>query len=191
MTSGDLVAVFGRTAVGGATTADADADAAALEAIIVSEYARLVRLAGAICREPADAEDAVAGAIERALRHRAALRDPTSTVPWLNQIVVREAIRLDGRRRTWWDRLRSGPREIELPSDADDPGTSGALVKGALHDALDELPVPQRAALALHHYAGYSVQETAAILGVPLETARSRLRLARERVRRALREERP
>ncbi len=182
------MAIVGRATVGGATTGT---DAATLEAIIVREYTRLVRLAGAICREPADAQDAVAGAIERALRHRAALRDPTSTVAWLNQIVVREAIRLDGRRRTWWGRLLGGPREIELPSDAHDPGTSAALVGRALHDALDGLPAPQRAALALHHYAGYSVEETARILGVPLETARSRLRLARERVRRSLEETRP
>ena len=177
------------TAAGGAKTAGADA--ATLDAIIVREYERLVRLAGAVCREPADAQDAVAGAIERALRHRAALRDPTRTVAWLNQIVVREAIRLDDRRRTWWGRLFSGPREIELPSEADDPGTSEAFVGHALHDALDALPPAQRAALALHHYAGYSVEETAAILGVPLETARSRLRLARERLRRALGEDRP
>ena len=179
--------IVGRAAVGGATTGT---DAATLEAIIVREYARLVRLAGAICREPADAQDATAAAIERALRHRAALRDPTSTVAWLNQIVVREAIRLDGRRRTWWGRLLGGPREIELPSDAHDPGTNAALVGHALHDALDALPAPQRAALALHHYAGYSVEETAAILGVPLETTRSRLRVARERLRQALGEER-
>ena len=189
MTTGTLAVAFGREAAGDLTTADAES--ATLATIIVREYERLVRLAGAICREPADAQDAVAGAIERALRHRSALRDPERTVAWLNQIVVREAIRLDGRRRTWWGRLFGGPREIDLPSEAANPGTSKALLARDLHEALDALPAPHRAALALHHYAGYSVEETAAILGVPLETARSRLRLARGRVRRSLEETRP
>jgi DNA-directed RNA polymerase specialized sigma24 family protein len=35
----------------------------------------------------------------------------------------------------------------------------------------------------LHLYAGYSVAETAEIVGAPVETARSRLRLARQRLR--------
>jgi DNA-directed RNA polymerase specialized sigma24 family protein len=42
--------------------------------------------------------------------------------------------------------------------------------------------------VALHLYAGHSVAETADIVGAPLETVRSRLRLARERLRHALEE---
>jgi RNA polymerase sigma-70 factor, ECF subfamily len=48
------------------------------------------------------------------------------------------------------------------------------------------LPVEQRVIVALHHYAGYSVAEAAALVGIPLETARSRLRLARAHLRRVL-----
>lgn len=44
----------------------------------------------------------------------------------------------------------------------------------------------QRAAIVLHLYLGYSVQETADLLDVPVETVRSRLRLARARLRGAL-----
>jgi DNA-directed RNA polymerase specialized sigma24 family protein len=40
-------------------------------------------------------------------------------------------------------------------------------------------------------YAGYTVQETADIVGAPLETVRSRLRLARERLRTVLGESQP
>jgi len=42
--------------------------------------------------------------------------------------------------------------------------------------------------IALHLYAGYSVVETAEAVGAPVETVRSRLRLARERMRRQLEE---
>lgn len=160
-----------------------------LEAILASEYPRLIRLAGVICRDPADAQDAVQAAIERALRHQGELRDPAKASPWLNQIVVREAIRVDQHRRTWWGRLTAGPREIELASPDADPARPDAGASRALRDAFDGLPVDQRVVVTLHHYAGYSLAEAAEITGVPLETARSRLRLARTRLRKALEEQ--
>jgi len=39
------------------------------------------------------------------------------------------------------------------------------------------------AVVALHLYLGYSIAETADMVGAPLETVRSRLRLAREQMR--------
>jgi RNA polymerase sigma factor (sigma-70 family) len=157
-----------------------------LEALLADEYGRLVRLAGVICRDPADAQDAVQAAVERALRSRDALRDPTKVRSWLNQIVVNESIRIDERRRRWWSHLTSGPREIEVASDTEDPGSGSVAAAAALRAAFDALPVEQRVMVALHHYAGYSVVEAATIAGIPLETARSRLRLARSRLRRVL-----
>jgi len=161
-------------------------DATSLEAILANDYARLIRLAGVICRDPADAQDAVQAAIERALRHQTDLRDPAKLTSWLNQIVVREAIRIDQHRRTWWSRLTAAPREIEVASVDADPARPGAAASRALRDAFDGLPIDQRVIVALHHYAGYSLVEVATITGVPLETARSRLRLARTRLRRVL-----
>jgi RNA polymerase sigma-70 factor (ECF subfamily) len=55
-------------------------------------------------------------------------------------------------------------------------------LRATLHDLSPE----QRAALVLHYVAGYSVAETAELSGVSLETARSRLRLGRGRLRAAL-----
>jgi RNA polymerase sigma-70 factor (ECF subfamily) len=60
--------------------------------------------------------------------------------------------------------------------------------RAVLRIVLDGLTPPQRAAVVLHLHAGYSVDETAELLGVPRETVRSRLRVAREHLRRALRE---
>jgi len=157
-----------------------------LEAVLADDYARLVRLAGVVCRDPADAQDAVQAAIERALRHRGDLRDPAKVTAWLNQIVVHEAIRIDQRRRRGWSRLGAVPREIEVASAAGDPARPDAAARAALRDAFDRLPVEQRVVVALHHYAGYSIAEAAALIGIPLETARSRLRLARAHLRRVL-----
>ena len=58
-----------------------------------------------------------------------------------------------------------------------------------LRIAYESLPADQRAAVALHLHYGYSVAETADIVGAPVETVRSRLRLGRERIRQALEDE--
>jgi len=45
------------------------------------------------------------------------------------------------------------------------------------------LPVPQAEALVLHSIVGLTVEELASATAVPVETARSRLRLARAALR--------
>jgi RNA polymerase sigma-70 factor (ECF subfamily) len=57
-----------------------------------------------------------------------------------------------------------------------------------LGEALGRLSADHRAVIALHLHAGYSVEETARVLQVPVDTVRSRLRAARERLRRELAE---
>ena len=58
----------------------------------------------------------------------------------------------------------------------------------ALIDAISQLPTEQRAAFLLQAEAGMSVQEIALTTGVAFETARSRLRYARQSLRRMLKE---
>ncbi len=147
-----------------------------LEELVSQAYDRLLRVAALICGDRADAQDAVQVALERAWRHSSSLREPDRRAAWLHRIVVNEALRLE-RRRGRLGRWLARPREILVeaaPSEVRDAG---------LRDALRALSADQRAAIVLHHYAGYSVAETADLLGVPLETARSRLRVARVRLR--------
>lgn len=72
------------------------------------------------------------------------------------------------------------------PGPAED--ADAAKRRAALRRLLDELPPAQAEVLALHVMLGYTVQETAATLGAPLDTVRSRLRRAlaalRERIHR-------
>lgn len=153
-------------------------------------YARLIRLAGLICHNVTDSEDAVQAGLEQAWRRRHSLRDPSKLSAWLDRIVVREAIRLGRRETSILSRLFRGPREIEVESGQPRDGVASSVVdQHALRIAFDSLPASQRAVVALHLYAGYSMPETAQIVGTSLETARSRLRLARRRLRSQLREE--
>jgi len=156
-----------------------------LTEFFAEHYQRLVGLAGLICHSSASVEDAVQTAMEQAWRRRHTLGDLNRLKPWLDQIVVREAIRLN--RRPWWSRFeRAEVAEAEQLADR------GAAVNPswiALAEAFRKLPPEQRAAVALHMYAGYSVEETADLTGAGVETTRSRLRLARTRLRRDLGED--
>lgn len=165
---------------------DASLDVEAQLADFIGEhYDRLVRLATLICHSNDSVEDAVQAAMERAWRGRDTLRDPSRLKPWLDQIVVREAIRVN--RRPWWS-LGTRVNDDELNAIAGrNGGADAALI--ALGTAFRGLPAEQRAAVALHLYAGYSVEETADLMGAGIETTRSRLRLARQRLRRELTED--
>lgn len=50
-------------------------------------------------------------------------------------------------------------------------------------ELLQQLPEAQRTTFTMHHYAGLSLPEVALAMDVPLPTAKSRLRLAREKLR--------
>jgi RNA polymerase sigma-70 factor (ECF subfamily) len=55
--------------------------------------------------------------------------------------------------------------------------------------AVEGLPLEQRGAFILFADAGLSLEEIAQVTGVPIETAKSRLRYARDRLRRSLADE--
>jgi RNA polymerase sigma-70 factor (ECF subfamily) len=153
---------------------------ASLDVFVRVHYPRLIRLAGLITRDADQAQDAVQAALERAWRKRADVRDPARLRPWLDRIVAREAIRQT--RRGGLSALRHDPEDwVQYPSTMPEPAEIAVL-----REALGRLSPDHRAVIALHLYSGYSVEETAQALGVPFDTVRSRLRAARERLRRDL-----
>ena len=68
--------------------------------------------------------------------------------------------------------------EMTSPEDMADQREVAKLVEAGL--AL--IPEEQRQTFTLHHYGGVSLPEIAQIMDVPLPTAKSRLRLAREKL---------
>lgn len=176
--------VLART--GDVGTAQDRVDPASLDAFVRAHYPRLVGLAGLITRDADQAQDAVQAALERAWRKRSDVRDAALVRPWLDRIVVREAIR----------QTQTGRHGHLFRLDAADwtqyPATMSEPTEMAvLREALGRLSPDHRVVIALHLHAGYSVDETARLLGVPFDTVRSRLRAARERLRRELAEAKP
>jgi RNA polymerase sigma-70 factor (ECF subfamily) len=158
-----------------------------LEAFIAEHHPRLLHLARIVCRDSDDAGDVVQAAFVRAWSKRTSVRDAAHLRGWLDRIVVHEAIRND--RGPWWrKRVAASSRSTEDTPlvEPSDPRAGLMADWSALRLAFERLPAEQRAALALHLDAGYSIAETAEIMGTPHETARSRIRLAKERLRRDL-----
>ena len=157
----------------------------ALEAFFTAHHGRLLRLAGLVCGDVASAEDIVQTALERAWRSRRSINDDARLRPWLDRIVVREAARERRSRLLWLGRLIRPPTvtEIEAPHATTwtrPPAASRAA--RAAPGARGAEPA-QRAVVVLHLHAGYTLDETAEVLGIPRETVRSRLRVARDHLR--------
>ena len=152
----------------------------ALADFVAQHYDRLLHLAYLVCRDPADAADAVQVGLEQAWRRRSSLRQGPSLKAWLDRIVVREAIRVGRHRRLWFGRTVAGTQVTWV-----DPIRRDRLedpARADLRAAFGRLSAEQRAVIALHLHAGYTVAETADLVGAPVETVRSRLRLAKERL---------
>jgi RNA polymerase sigma-70 factor (ECF subfamily) len=157
---------------------------AALATFVTEHYDRLLRLAWLICRDGSDAGDAVQVGLEQAWKSRAKLRDEASLRPWIDRIVVREAGRIAKRRRGLLARILSPRPEVGwIEHEQPDQRIGDGDDRMALRAAFERLSPDHRAVVALHLHAGYSVAETADIVGAPVETVRSRLRVAKEHLR--------
>jgi RNA polymerase sigma-70 factor (ECF subfamily) len=98
--------------------------------------------------------------------------------PWLFGIAYRVA--RDYRRLA---RFRhEGPAELDAPDGAPSPEDAlrARRRRQLVANALDALEPERRAVFVMHDIEGYAAPEIADALGIPLNTAYSRLRLARE-----------
>jgi RNA polymerase sigma-70 factor, ECF subfamily len=141
----------------------------------------LLAAARLITLNDAEAEDVVQVTFEIALRRGHTLRDPGSLRSWLLAIETREAVR---RMRSMRRFLSFGPHVYDLA--AAEQGHDQSL---SLRDGLGSLPRRVRAAIALHYLEGYSVRETAAVLGVSENTIKTQLKTGLARLREELRDE--
>ncbi|MGH4008570.1 MAG: RNA polymerase sigma factor SigM [Pseudonocardiaceae bacterium] len=130
--------------------------------------------------DPDEAADAVQDAFISAFRAAGGFRGQAQVTTWLHRIVVNAC--LDRIRR---NRARptsplpdAGPGEPAVTLDA----VAGQEARLAVDDALESLPAEQRAAIVLVDVEGYSVAETAQLLGVAEGTVKSRCARGRARL---------
>lgn len=164
---------------------------------------RLYGTALRLTRNPDEAEDAVAEAIGQAWSRLDQLEDTACMEGWLFRILHRTFI------SQWRRRQCRQDQEVSLDCDEGE-STAGFSLFEKLHQpfllwwgaperdfvnhllqedlqrALDNLADPYRIVMVLVEIQGYSYEETARILNVPLGTVRSRLNRARSLLQKAL-----
>ncbi len=168
-------------------------DPEAATAFIRRYQARVYGLAQSIVIDPTLAEDVAQEAFTRAWRHAATFDARRGTVPtWLLTItrnLAIDALRL--RRAVPVDPATLAALDLRATGIGADPGRAAELADHTtrLRVALAALPSAQRRALVLAGLCGRTAQEVSESEGIPLGTAKTRIRTAMRRLRHALADE--
>jgi len=142
---------------------------------------RLQALAHRILRDADLAEDATQQALLRIWKSLPTLRDPARFESWSYQLLIR-ACHAEARHMRHWS---PAIRLVETDGPAIDP-LAGIADRDQLERAFRTLSVDHRAVVVLHHYLDLTLMEVAAVLGIPLGTAGSRLHYAMKALHAAL-----
>lgn len=136
-------------------------------------------------RDPEEAADALQDAFISAYRAAANFRAESQVSTWLHRIVVNaclDRIRRRQARPTVPLPETDGNREPAAPGDSIGQRETRLLIT----DALAQLPDEQRAPIVLVDVEGYSVAETAALLGIAEGTVKSRCARGRTKLAKLL-----
>jgi RNA polymerase sigma-70 factor (ECF subfamily) len=168
--------------VGGFVGVDHELDRE-FESRLVESSTLAFRVAYSVLRHREDAEDVAQEAFAKAYRNFRQLRDRDRFRAWLARMTWRLAI----------DRCRATNRRQKVELAAGDPGgtTAAATVETRereelLWKAIDTLPTKFRMVLVLASIEGHEVKDVASLLGIPKGTVKSRLFVARQRLKEQL-----
>lgn len=150
-------------------------------AVLMRRHNRMLyRTARAILRDDAEAEDAVQEAYLHAYRSLASFRGESKLSTWLVRIAANEALM---RRRRNIRMAEVVPLDPAIQAE-EDHGDS--MLRRILEKRIDALPDDYRAVFVLRALEELTVEETAAALGIPEATVRTRYFRARGLLREAL-----
>jgi RNA polymerase sigma-70 factor (ECF subfamily) len=133
----------------------------ALVAFCCREHPRLVGTLSLFCGDAAVAEELAQEALYRACRDWAKVSTMPAPGAWVHRVAINLANSTHRRRRVERRAIQTNQAIHRHENVTSDPGTAIAV-----RQAVAALPPRQRAAVALRHFAGYSVAETAELLGV-------------------------
>jgi RNA polymerase sigma factor (sigma-70 family) len=155
-------------------------DEAAFAALVERHGAMVLRVCRAVLRDPDDAEDAFQATFLVLARRARSLRDDGSVGNWLFGVASRVAScarSAAARRRT---HERKFAEMVSRPGV--DPGSAGDDDRRVVHEEIGRLPVRFRAPVVLCYLEGWTCEEAAGRLGLPVGTVKSRLSRAKARL---------
>jgi RNA polymerase sigma-70 factor (ECF subfamily) len=158
-----------------------DGDRDAFDLLMTAAIDHLYRIARLILRDTDRAEDAVQEALVRCWRDLRTLRDPERFDAWLSRLLLHSVA--DEARR--YRRYAASVVVLQAePRGTDDFGM--VANRDELARVFGRLSVEHRTIVVLHHYLGFTIEDAAAAIGIPIGTAKSRLHYATDALRAAL-----
>ena len=162
----------------------------ATQAQIAKWYPRLFRTALRLTRNPEDAADVTQQTFHNALRNWDRFDGGALRTTWLHQILL-NCVRDWSRRRSVrsaepldeWAVAAATSRDADPAETVERSEQADRLV-----DAINNLPTLVRQAFAATVLDGYTYQEAAELLGLPMGTVASRVHQARRRLTEAMRQ---
>jgi RNA polymerase sigma-70 factor, ECF subfamily len=165
-------------------------DLDAFEAFFARYRTLVYRTAYGLTGDPQVAEEVLQDTFTRAYRHREALRDDVSPVPWLHRVALNLCYSLLDRRRIQAHPICEnaiGVRDRGLePAERAEQRELRTIVR----EGIAALPDKHQSVVVLYYLHGLSLQETAATLDVRLGTVKSRLHYALRSLRTHLEQDR-
>lgn len=171
--AGDPLAGVARAAAAG----DARAVRALCEALAPA-LLRVVRILGGAA--PLDDEDLLQESLLGVLHALPEFRFECSVLWFARRVATQRTLEARRRRKVLNRALDEVQRLPEVPVATPGEALDEERLRNALRALLDELPPAQAETVVLQVVLGHSLEETAALTGVPLNTVRSRLRLAKQ-----------
>ena len=154
-----------------------DGDRDALRQLYQRHHRPLLNHAYRLCGRRSDAEDIVQSAWGEIMTRLDQLQNPAAFRAWAYRLVTGKAGRL--MRREMAERRR----DAQLPEPDAPLSPDKAAEHGELRAAIAALPTAQRATVSLFYLDGLSLGEIAAVLQIPVGTAKTRLMHARHKLR--------
>src|ERR1044072_12499 len=155
----------------------------ALNELFKSVQEPLFRYIVSLVRNQHLAEDILQEVFIRIYRKLRWLREPAAFRAWPYQIASREAFRYLNRERRWSEQVRDETTLAALP--ANDPREFPRELIASLPQLVEKLARASRAVVVLFYLHELSLVETAAVLDIPVGTAKSRLAYGLDQLRRA------
>lgn len=175
----------------------AGGDASAFEVLMRRYNRTLYRTARSIVKDDAEAEDVLQDAYLQAFRHLASYRGEASLATWLTRIVVNAAIARSRKTQhraevialasdSEWDAAHTEAAMETDPTDAPEKAAERSELRRMIEKRIDDLPEAFRVVFVMRAVEEMSAEETAACLGIPDATVRTRYFRARSLLRLSL-----
>lgn len=157
-------------------------DADARRRLMDMLYARVHKTASYVSNNLEDARDIAQTACVEILLSAGSFRGDASLGYWADRVTIQTAAKMFTKKKRR-QKLREKFLQPPLPTAAKDDEQERKAVRERLTEHLQAMKYRQREAVVLRYIHGYTNQQVADICGIPMETARARVKKGRAELR--------